>query len=286
MSQPCCERYFPFNILPTPISSLIHHFFHKHHCAPCPALTRGSAISNAGEYLMQCIFSWHFQPSAPTAPSQYLAVVPAGSSQASVPAHLFVLGNKFHVWTNVTVHNTLSQQHHWWTVPLFFPCAATALPLSARHRNHATNLLSDPLKGRCSSWSLHPPSPRTPSHFCSFPCCRARSIGQILKSDLALKDFKSLTLSISGLYVCILPGKQDSCPTEALTLTAIGMILLNTAIIALELRVEGLHQIHPHKDEDTPSEKIKCNPGLEQHLESSKLCLWVRWERSRERSLT
>lgn len=133
----------------------------------------------------------------------------------------------------------------------------------------------------------HRPSSRTPSHFCSFPCCRAGSIGQILKSDLAFKDFRSLTLSISGLYVCILPGKQDSCPTEALTLTAIGMILLNIAIIALELRVEAqIHQIHPHKDEDCPSEKIKCNPGFEQHLKSSKLCLWVRWERSWERSLT
>lgn len=60
---------------------------------------------------------------------------------------------------------------------------------------------------------------------------------------------------------------------RALSLTAIGKILLNTAIIALELRVKALHQIHPHRDEDYPAEKIKCNPGFEQHLESSKLCL-------------
>lgn len=63
---------------------------------------------------------------------------------------------------------------------------------------------------------------------------------------------------------------------RALSLTAIGMILLNTAIIALELRVRALHQIHPHKAEDCPAEKIKRNSGFEQYLESSKLCLKVR----------
>lgn len=60
---------------------------------------------------------------------------------------------------------------------------------------------------------------------------------------------------------------------RALSPTAIGMILLNAAIIALELRVEALQQIHPKKDEDCPAEKIKCNPGFERHLASSQLCL-------------
>lgn len=60
---------------------------------------------------------------------------------------------------------------------------------------------------------------------------------------------------------------------RALSPSAIGMILLTTANIALELRVEALHQIHPHKDEDYPDEKIKCNPAFEWHLETSKLCL-------------
>lgn len=31
MSQPCCEWYFPSNLLPKPISTFIHRFLHKRH---------------------------------------------------------------------------------------------------------------------------------------------------------------------------------------------------------------------------------------------------------------
>lgn len=56
--------------------------------------------------------------------------------------------------------------------------------------------------------------PEHPLIFALSLAAGAGSIGQILRSDLALKDFKSLTLSFS-LYVRILPGKQGSCPAES-----------------------------------------------------------------------
>lgn len=46
---------------------------------------------------LQWIFSWHLQPSAPTAPSLHLGVVPAVKSQAGILVHLFILSNKFHI---------------------------------------------------------------------------------------------------------------------------------------------------------------------------------------------